>query len=257
MKNTVGITLAVCLVASILVSMAAVGLKPIQKENQKLDLFTNILIAGDLLEEGADVMQTYKEKVVPEIIDITTGEVVPDSEYDDLINIESFDIEAVTKSSLYGMDISSDDDIAGISRMPKKVAIYKVKNEDEVGKYILPLFGKGLWSTMYGFIALDKDLQTVKGFTFYKHGETPGLGGEVDNPRWKSIWVGKHLFDENWDLKIEVIKGQVDLSNPRSKYQIDGLSGSTLTTRGVHNTVQFWLGDKGYRKFIDRLREEM
>jgi Na+-transporting NADH:ubiquinone oxidoreductase subunit C len=256
LKNTVGITIAVCLVASILVSIAAVGLKPKQVQNQKLDLLTNILAAGDLLEEGTDVQEIYNNRIQPEIIDVTTGETVPEDQYDDLVNVESYDIEEVAKSPVHSLEISPELDKAGINRMPKEIAIYKVIENDQVSKYIFPIYGKGLWSTLYGFIALDKDLHTVKGFTFYKHGETPGLGGEVDNPKWKSSWIGKQAFDENWELKIEVLKGQVDLSNTKSIHQIDGLSGSTLTTRGVNDLVRFWLGDNGYRRYIDRLREE-
>ena len=77
-----------------------------------------------------------------------------------------------------------------IKRKPKYMVIYEVEEGDKIDKYIFPIYGKGLWSTMYGFIALDKDLKTIKGFTFYEHGETPGLGGEVDNPKWKNIVEG-------------------------------------------------------------------
>jgi Na+-transporting NADH:ubiquinone oxidoreductase subunit C len=110
---------------------------------------------------------------------------------------------------------------------------------------------------MYGFMALDKDLKTVKGFTFYDHAETPGLGGEIDNPRWKNSWKEKQAFDEEGNVKIEVIKGLVDTSRPEAKYQIDGISGATLTARGVDHLVQFWLGDNGYGLFIKSLREDV
>ena len=131
-----------------------------------------------------------------------------------------------------------------------------VKEEGEIQKIILPLYGKGLWSTMYGFMAIDKDLKTIKGFTYYEHGETPGLGGEVDNPNWKNIWKGKKAFDDDWNIKIEVIKGRVDPSSENAIYQVDGLSGSTLTTRGIDQSIKFWLGEGGYGPFFERLREE-
>jgi Na+-transporting NADH:ubiquinone oxidoreductase subunit C len=93
--------------------------------------------------------------------------------------------------------------------------------------------------------------------TFYDHAETPGLGGEVDNPRWKDSWKGKQAIDETGKVKIEVLKGVVDTSRPESKYQIDGLSGATLTTRGVDNIVKFWLGDDGYGSLLKRLKEDL
>ncbi len=255
--KTIGVVVAICFVAAIFVSSAAVGLKPIQEENKKLDLLKNILIAGDLYNSAEpNVSETFNSKIIGEIIDLQNGILVPEGNYDDVLNLEEFDIKAVASSSLHGKEISSDKDIASIQRMPKEVAIYKVNSDEGVEKYILPIYGKGLWSTMYGFIALDKDLHTIKGFTFYEHGETPGLGGEVDNPRWKNQWVGKQAFDEDWNLKIEVIKGRVDPSSDKAKYQIDGLSGSTLTTRGVSNLVKFWLGEEGYGPFITKLRTE-
>ena len=134
--------------------------------------------------------------------------------------------------------------------------IYKVKENGQMTKIILPVYGSGLWDMMYGFIALDRDLATIKGFTFYEHGETPGLGGEVDNPRWKKLWVGKQAYDIEGKVKISVIKGRVNPSSSSARYQVDGLSGSTLTTRSVHNLVRFWLGEHGYGPFIQRLRKE-
>lgn len=256
--KTIGVVVAICFVAAIFVSSAAVGLKPIQEENKKIDLLKNILVAGDLYsEDGTDIMESFDKFIVSEIIDLETGEVVPKNQYDDILNLEKFDIKVVASSKTHGKNIPADKDIAKIVRMPKQVAIYKVKGNDGFDKYILPIYGKGLWSTMYGFIALGKDLSTIKGFTFYEHGETPGLGGEVDNPKWKAQWVGKHAFDENGNLKIEVIKGLVDLSRPDAKYKVDGLSGATLTTRGVNNLVKFWLGDEGYKTFLTKLKEEV
>lgn len=256
-SKTIGVVVAICFVAAIFVSSAAVGLKPIQEENKKVDLLKNILIAGDLYIPGeTDVAEAFKTKISGEIINLENGNTIPKDKYDNVLNLNGFDIKSVAKSSEYGKAIPADKDIAGIRRMPKDMAIYKVNGKDGVDKYILPIYGKGLWSTLYGFVALDKDLHTIKGFTFYEHGETPGLGGEVDNPKWKHKWVGKQAYDENWKLKISVIKGMTDPNNSESKYQVDGLSGATLTTRGVNNLVRFWLSDDGYGKFITKLRGE-
>lgn len=256
-KKTLLVALGVCFVASILVATAAVELKPAQEENKKLDLIKNILSAGDLYNEGMDINKIFKEKITAQIIDLQTGEVIPQSQFDDVLNIEKFNVEATASSPKWGKEIPADDDKAGIKRMPKVMAIYKVLNDSsKVEKYILPIYGKGLWSTLYGFIAVDKSFETVEGFTFYQHGETPGLGGEVDNPKWKKLWVGKQIFDETGNLKIQVIKGVVDRSSDAAKYEVDGLSGATLTTRGVNNLVRFWLSKNGYGPFINKLKGE-
>src|SRR5690606_9011452 len=87
---------------------------------------------------------------------------------------------------------------AQVLRLPNRALAYKRLDADgALDMVVLPIEGKGLWSTMYGFLALDSDLKTIRGLTFYQHGETPGLGGEIDNPRWKSVWVGREAFDAN------------------------------------------------------------
>ncbi len=137
------------------------------------------------------------------------------------------------------------------------MAVYFIQENGITEKVVLPVYGKGLWSTMYGFVALDRDLMTVRGLTFYEHAETPGLGGEIDNARWKKSWDGKQAFNREGIIRIRVIKGSVDNSRPEAKYQIDGLSGATLTSRGVNNLVRFWLGENGYGPFLKRLKEEL
>ena len=129
--------------------------------------------------------------------------------------------------------------------------------EDEQGEIetlILPIHGYGLWSTLYGFMALESDLKTVVGLGFYQHAETPGLGGEVDNPNWKKQWTGKVVYDESGDVDISVIKGGVDSNSPNAEHQVDALAGATLTSRGVENLVRFWLGQDGFGEFLDHLR---
>ena len=120
---------------------------------------------------------------------------------------------------------------------------------EEIRMLILPIEGKGLWSTMYGFIALAPDTTTIKGLTFYEHGETPGLGGEVDNPSWKALWKGRQAYDGEWNPEIEVIKGAAGPPE-EDPFRVDGLSGATLTCRGVSSTVQFWLSDDGFKPFL-------
>ncbi|GAB4339431.1 MAG: Na(+)-translocating NADH-quinone reductase subunit C [Calditrichia bacterium] len=255
-KKMLVVVLGVCIVCSILVSAAAVSLKPRQEANKKHEKLKNILLAGDLLKEDSDVEKIYNENIRPVLINIETGEVVPESEIDPELNPREYDLKSVASNPKYSTEIPSGKDIAGIRTRPKFLPVYEVISNGEIESLILPIYGKGLWSTMYGFIALDKDLRTIKGFTFYEHGETPGLGGEVDNPKWKAQWKNKMAYDENGNVLIEVIKGKVDPSSPAANHQIDGLSGSTLTTRGVHNLVRFWLGEMGYSSLIKRLKEE-
>ena len=151
----------------------------------------------------------------------------------------------------------SDIDIAGIKSRAKFATVYMLRNDKgELERLILPIHGYGLWSTLYGFVALENDLNTVIGLGFYEHAETPGLGGEVDNPKWKATWPGKKMFDNKGDAVFELKKGGVDFSKPEAIYQVDALAGASLTSRGVTNLVRFWMGRDGFGSFIETIRKE-
>ncbi len=115
--------------------------------------------------------------------------------------------------------------------------------------------GYGLWGTLYGYMALKGDLDTIAGLGFYSQKETPGLGGEVDNPKWKAEWRGVKLYDEQGKVAVQLVKNRAPAGSPEAAYQVDALSGATLTTRGVQHLVQFWLGEHGFGPFLDNLRK--
>ncbi len=255
-KNVIKVAIGVCIVCAVLVSTAAVALKPLQKKNKKLEKLKNILYVADLLEKGKNIEEIFKEKIQPAIIELETGKKLSKENYTKILNPDNFNIKKLPHNPNLSIKIPKGMDIAGIKRKSRYMIVYFVKQEGKIKKIILPVYGLGLWSTMYGLLALDDDLKTVSAFTFYEHGETPGLGGEVDNPRWKNLWKGKIVFDKNWKLKIEIIKGKVNATKKDSKYKIDGLSGATITTRGVNNLVRFWLGESGYGTFLKKLRED-
>lgn len=261
-SKTLIVSLVVCFVCSVFVSSFAIGLKDRQEENKRLDKLKNILAAANLLEEDADaarIKEIYSKNIKPEIIKLESGTPLPEDQFTDELNIENFDINTLAKNSKYNRILPPNEDTANNKRIPRYMAVYLVKDGDKIKKVIFPIYGKGLWETMYGFIALGNDLNTVKGFTFYQHGETPGLGGEVDNPRWKAQWNEKKVYGDDDSVEIEVMKkGTYDPTNPEHKlYKIDGLAGSTLTSRAVSHLVRFWLDKQGYRPFIERLRKEI
>jgi Na+-transporting NADH:ubiquinone oxidoreductase subunit C len=254
-KKTIAVAFGVCLVCSILVSATAVSLSGIQARNKKLDRLKNILLAGDLYSMDADIEEVYQDRIQPRIIELDSGKVLPEEKYNEMLDPETFDIKKLASDARYGERVPADEDISDIKRRPKYMVVYQVMKDGRMEKIILPVYGKGLWSTMYGFIALQEDLKTVAGFTIYEHGETPGLGGEVDNPQWKRSWVGKKALNDRMEVVIKVIKGKVDPDSPKWQSRIDGLSGATLTTRGVDNLIRYWLGDNGYGPYLAGLRK--
>jgi Na+-transporting NADH:ubiquinone oxidoreductase subunit C len=131
--------------------------------------------------------------------------------------------------------------------------VYLVMDGARTEQVILPIEGAGLWSTMYGYLAVENDGNTVRGLRFYSHAETPGLGDQVDKPAWREQWQGKKLYGPDGEPQIEVVKGPAP---DESDYQIDGLAGATLTGRGVSVFVRHWIGEDGYGPYLKTLGEE-
>ncbi|GAB3314007.1 Na(+)-translocating NADH-quinone reductase subunit C [Haliea atlantica] len=245
--KTLLVAFAICIVCSVVVSTAAVVLKPAQEANKTLDRKRNILAAAGMLEPGRSVEEQFAQ-VQTRVIDLKTGE------FTDERNPENYEPVKAAKDPSQSIDLSQEEDIAGIGRRENYALVYLVEGSGgDLDKVILPVRGYGLWSTLYGFIALESDLNTIAGLGFYEHGETPGLGGEVDNPRWKALWPGKQVYRDG-EVEIELIKGSVEPDNPRAEWRVDGLSGATLTSRGVTHLVQFWLGEQGYQPFLNNLK---
>lgn len=248
--GTLVVAAGLCIACSVLVSSAAVSLKPLQDANKVLDVKKNILLASGLIDSSAskeDILSAYQQ-IQAEVIDLETGEVQTE------INAETFDQRKARKDTNTNVVIPKDRDTAGIKLRSKFSIVYKVIKDNTVDMLIFPINGKGLWSTLYGFIALSNDLKEIKGIGFYEHGETPGLGGEVDNANWKAQWKGKKAFGEDLKPKIALIKGSVPESDPAKDYKIDGLSGATITANGVTGLVQYWLGDHGFGAYITKYR---
>jgi len=245
-SNTIRAALALCVVCSVIVSTAAVLLRPAQQVNKDLDRKTNILAAAGMLEKGDDVLAKFAT-IKTKAVDLTTGK------FTDSLDLGTYNQRKAAKDPALSIDLG-DDDIAKIGRLPKYMIVYVVEGVSGLEKIILPIKGYGLWSTLYGFVALESDLNTVAGLGFYEHAETPGLGGEVDNPTWKAQWIGKKSYDSNRKQALTVIKGKVDSSRPQSVHEIDGLSGATITSKGVDNLIKFWMGENGFAPFLTNLR---
>jgi len=138
---------------------------------------------------------------------------------------------------------------AKVRRILNHVLVYEVKENGTTQKIILFVEGKGLWSILYGFVAVNKDANTIEGLTFYQHLETPGLGGEVDNSIWKGLWSGRKIYDSSGKVVITVIKGRAGLS-ASAPHKVDGLFGAIMISRGVTNLMAFWLGETGFGPYL-------
>ena len=220
-------------------SFAATSLREPQQANEILNMRTNILVALGLVDRDNDLgaeelNQIYDESVKSFLVD-HAGNEIPGS------SAEGVDLEE---------ELDNPDPAAW--RLPVFVG-----SKDGSTVYAIPVFGKGLWSTLYGYLALRQDLDTVAGITFYKHGETAGLGAEIEQAWFQDNFVGKKVFEGNEIRSIEVVKGKVGdvYSNPADHtYAVDGISGASMTGRGVTDLLNEKLNI--YGPYIRRVRAE-
>ena len=255
MSNVLVVALSVCFVCSIMVASAAVLLKPQRIANKNLDRVSNILMAAGIRNISATEVAQQFDRFEVKVVDLLERRVLSNLEVLDLgIDTSTYDQRKASKDPRLSKQLTDDEDIASISRRARYSLLYILREEETeaISKIILPVHGYGLWSTLYGFISLKGDMNTVSGITFYEHGETAGLGGEVDNPDWKSSWQGKKIYSDG-QVALTVIKGKAMPASPGYDYQIDGLSGATLTSRGVENMVSYWLGEDGFGPVLSKL----
>ena len=252
----VGFAAAVCIGCSLLVSTTAVVLKDRQVANQLYSKQTKILAVAGLIEDGSkppqdEVNDLFENRIETVIVNMESDEVATDSGIEDALR---YDQQKASKDP--DQSYAIDANLAKVARLPEYIPIYFIKNEEgETDNIVLPVEGMGLWGTMYGFVSIDGDLETIRGLTFFQHKETPGLGAEVDNPNWKAKWPGRKIYGEDGAPAIQVIKGHAG-SPDQAPYQVDGLSGATITSNGVTNLLQFWLGEEGFGAYLDSLEAE-
>ncbi len=246
-KKTLIVAFSLCVICSVVVSSAAVVLKPKQLQNQALDRKSNILQVTELYKPGDDVEEKYAELITPRVVNLETGE------YSDDLDPNTYDQFDAARDPATSRTLSGDDDIAGIGRQEKFSTVYLVGDPDDPDQIVMPIRGQGLWGLMEGFLSVRGDGNTIVGLSYYDQSETPGLGGEVDNPRWKAKWDGKKIYEDGdfQDPQIQLVKGGAS-----GEYEVDALSGASLTSRGVTNMLRFWLSEEGYAPYLARFHDD-
>jgi Na+-transporting NADH:ubiquinone oxidoreductase subunit C len=249
--NILVVAIAVCLVCSIIVAGTAVALKPAQLENKELDIRQNILRAAGLMgadAQSAEQVNALFEQFSVKLIELETGE------YTQAIDPGNFDQLKSAKDPAMSSVLPDEDDPATLRRLEKYALVYLIESEQGIERVVLPIRGYGLWGTLYGYVAVANDFDTIEGLTFYAHKETPGLGGEVDNPNWKALWPGVKIYSEGQPA-IALVKTPSS-SAEQAAFEVDALSGASLTSRGVQNLMRFWLGDRGFGPYLKKLSGE-
>lgn len=250
--RTLTVAFVICAVCSLLVAVPTVALKPLQEEQKLLDKQKAVLVAANLVQGNAkksEIQSAFADLDI-RLVNLASGEFIEGDG-------RKFNLSNELRSKTNSRALTNEEDKASIKRQELAAPVYLKR--DSAGKLetvVIPIRGYGLWSTLYGFLALKGDANTVVGLGFYQHAETPGLGGEVDNPKWKGLWPGKQVLNAKGDIAIAVIKGNVDASDPAATNKVDGLAGATLTGRGVDALVKFWLSEQGFGPFLKRIRTQ-
>lgn len=247
-SNTLVVAIGVSLVCSVLVSAAAVVLRPAQERNQAEFRQRIVLEVAGLYEPDVDIATQFGS-IDAQLVDLETGE------YVEGIDPESFDSEAATNDPKLSVVVPAEYDIANLRRRPIYAPVYLVTDGDRIEQIILPVHGAGLWSTMRGFLAVEADGNTIRGLRFFEHAETPGLGDQIDKESWLSQFPGQLLYDAAGEPRFEVVRGMAQ-PGPNAVHQVDGMSGATLTGNGVGNLIRYWSGPHGFGPYLTRVTEK-
>ena len=246
--NTLFVAIGVSLVCSVLVSAAAIVLRPQQEANQNEFRQRIVLEVAGLYDPGVPIAEQFGN-IDARLVDLETGEYVDD------MDPQGFDPEAAANDPKLSVSIPKDQDVASIGRRAIYAPVYVVMDGDAPQQYILPVRGKGLWSTLYGYLSVEPDGNTISGLRFYEHAETPGLGDQIEKEGWLAQWPGQKLYDEKGNPQMEVVRGSVQPGSD-AIHQVDGLSGATLTGNGVTYLIRYWTGSHGFGPYLARVSSE-
>jgi Na+-transporting NADH:ubiquinone oxidoreductase subunit C len=206
----------VLVVASVL-AFAAESLKPMQKENMRLEKMQNILASVKIEATPEQASELFDKYIVDQKLLSSTGEVVAP------VGKTAFDIDVVKEYKT-------------LDDAERSYPLFVFEDNGQK-KYIVPLAGKGLWGPIWGYVAFDGDMNTVYGSTFDHKTETPGLGAEINTDEFQDKFIGKAIFDNSGNYKsIAVEKGGTEVAN--NPHAIDGISGGTITSKGVGEMIE-------------------
>jgi len=248
------VVFSVALVCSILVSVASVTLKPIQERNQLVERSRNVIALTGLVEPGVALSSDEILELIDQLdiraLNVDTGEFVTD------IDPVKFDARAAANNIEMSVAIPPELDSASLGRRSSYEVVYLVWDGDSFSRVILPIVGQGMWSTIYGYIAIESDLSTIAAVSFYEQTETAGLGDQIMESDWQAQWQGRRLFDDKGTFRFRTGPGVIKPDSPGATYQVDSLSGATVTSDAVTRMIAYWFGPNGYLAFLKQLRSQ-
>ena len=224
-------------------------LQPIQRAYQDLERnrfivqMSGLMDAADELSDR-EIIAAFQD-LDARIVDLDQGV------FDETYNPDTFDTRKVSGSPEFSVTIPTDQDMAGLGRRSRLVTVYLVWDGGDLERIVFPIYGQGMWSMLHGLLALESDLNTIADVTFYEQAETAGIGDQILRPDWQARWRGRKLFDERRTLQFSIAQGTIDPDSPEAAYEVDALTGATVTANGVTNLVRYWFGPHGFAPFLE------
>lgn len=249
--RTLGVAGGVAVVCSLFVTSAVVWLRPIQLAYESIERNRAVAEAAGLLEPGAEldereIVDRFLDLEI-RIVDLDTGT------FSDAVSPTTYDFRAAVNDPDQTRPIAEELDIASLGRRPIYLPVYLLRDDAGIAQIVLPIYGQGMWSTIYGFISVGADFATIEGVAFYEQGETPGIGDRFLEPDWLAQWQGQRAYDNNGQLVFGI---GADGPNAEGNGTIDAITGATVTVSAIEDLVRYWLGVDGFGPFLANQRGE-
>lgn len=244
--GTMIFTVTLCLLCSFMITGTAELLKERKLVKKRDELKRNVLIAADVDINDHDFRAIFDKDVKSMLVSLDTGVTETNA------GVLDFDERLAAINPETSHKLKRKKDKAKIKTRADKVRVFKVFDDNgKLASVVVPIYGKGLWSMIYGYVALQPDFNTIENVVFYEHGETPGIGDFLNDPDWTDKWHGKQIFDANGKVSFKIVKGGAKAGDVHG---VDAVSGATMTGRGVQRSVQFWFGAQGFEMFFNKLK---
>ncbi|MDP5146887.1 Na(+)-translocating NADH-quinone reductase subunit C [Shewanella sp. ULN5] len=238
--GTMVFIISLSLVCSFMITGTAEILKERKLVKKRDEVQQFVLKAAGVESNSSDFRELFTSRVQPKLVDLESGQFI---EHENILDFDGRMAAINPETSR-----KPKKDTAKIKSRADQVRIFEVfDDQGELTSIVMPIYGKGLWSMIYGYLAVEPDLNTIKNIVFYEHGETPGIADFVTDPEWNALWQGKKLFDEKGKIAIKVVKGGAKAGDVHG---VDGVSGATRTGVGIQKAVEFWFGVEGYQNFL-------
>jgi len=248
-RKAVLVVIGVAFACSVMVSATRMLLAPADRGVVDIARARHVLAAAGLIAsagtpDDSEVLELYRD-LAPTAVDLAAGTAV------DMPDAAAYDQRAAAADPARSIAIPRERDLAGLGRRASIALAYRVRQGGN--GIVLPIHGKGMWSTIYGYVGLEADLSTVTGISFYEQAETPGVGDRFLEPAWLDSWKGKAIFDDSGQLRLGI---SVPEPGEIARYRVDAISGATVTSDRIAAMIHYWLGPDGFGPYLERLRSE-